>query len=76
MADIQLQAVEPPPAQQVDPLLYRLVVGALAAALLLTVVGGFVLAGLGIEVPGALIAIGAGCMGALGALLAPSPAQR
>jgi hypothetical protein len=75
MSDVTPQAVEPVPTQAVDPLLYRLVVGALAAALLLTVIGGFVLAALSIEVPGALIAIGAGCMGALGALLAPSPVK-
>jgi hypothetical protein len=76
MAEIELRAVEPAPTQQVDPLLYRLVVGALAAALLLTVIGGFVLAAMGIDVPGALIALGAAAGGALGGLLAPSPAQK
>jgi hypothetical protein len=75
MSEITPQAVEPVPPQTVDPLLYRLVVGALAAALLLTVIGGFVLAALKIDVPGALIALGAAAGGALGGLLAPSPAQ-
>lgn len=73
--EIKPQAVEPPPTQAQDPILYRLVVGSLAAALLLTVIGGFILSALGVEVPGALIAIGAGCMGALGGLLAPSPVK-
>ena len=78
MPEIQLQpqAVEPVPTQQVDPLLYRIVVIALAAAMLLTVAGGFVLAALKVPMPDALLVIGGGCMGALGALLAPSPAQR
>ncbi len=67
------QAVEPAPTQQIDPLLYRVVVGALGAALLLVVIGGLILTGLGREVPGALIALGAASGGALGGLLAPSP---
>jgi hypothetical protein len=69
-------AVEQPPEQRTDPLLYRMVVGALAAALLLTVAGGLVLAGLGVDVPGALIALGAASGGALGGLLAPAPSQK
>lgn len=73
MADTR--EVEPVPAQQVDPFLYRMVVGALALGLLFTVLGGLALAALGIEVSAALVAIGAGCMGALGGLLAPSPAR-
>lgn len=73
---IDPRSVEPVPEQRVDPLLYRMVVGALAGALLLTVLGGLILAGLGRELSAALVAIGAGCMGALGGLLAPSPAGR
>jgi hypothetical protein len=76
MDQVEVKAVEPAPAQQIDPLLYRMVVGALSAALILTVVGGLVLAGMRIEVPGALIALGAASGGALGGLLAPSPATR
>jgi hypothetical protein len=73
--EMEPRVVEPAPNQQTDPLLYRMVVGALAAALILTVVGGLCLAGLKVEVPGALIAIGSASGGALGALLAPSPVR-
>ena len=72
---VVVKAVEPVPTQQTDPLLYRIVVGALAAALLLTIVGGLILSALGIEVSAALIALGAAAGGALGGLLAPSPAK-
>lgn len=75
MGDVEVKAVEPVPSQQTDPALYRIVVGALAAGLLITLLGALVLAALGIEVSAAVIAIGAGCMGALGGLLAPSPAK-
>lgn len=71
--EVTLRAVEPPPAQAVDPLLYRMVVGALGLALLLMVAGGLVLSGLGREIPDGLIALGAASGGALGGLLAPSP---
>lgn len=69
------RSVEPAPSQQIDPLLYRMVVGALAAALLLVVLGALLLAGLKTEVSAALIGIGSFCAGALGGLLAPSPAK-
>ena len=72
---VELHAIDAVPSQQADPLLYRMVVGALAAALILTVVGGLVLAGMRIDVPGALIALGAASGGALGGLLAPSPVK-
>jgi len=75
MADRDIRAVEPPPAQSVDPLLYRMVVGALGLALLLMVLGGLILSGLGQEIPDGLIALGAASGGALGGLLAPAPAQ-
>jgi hypothetical protein len=75
MAEKELMAIEPVPEQRVDPLLYRLVVGALAGGLLAVVVGGLVLAGLGRDVPAALYAIGAACGGSLGGLLAPSPVK-
>jgi len=72
---VAVREVEPPPSQQTDPLLYRMVVGALALALLLTILGGLILAALGIEVSAAIIAIGAASGGALGGLLAPSPSK-
>jgi hypothetical protein len=75
MSDLDVKAIEPVPSQVQDKALYRMVVGALALGLLLTLVGALVLAALGIEVSAAVIAIGAGCMGALGGLLAPSPAK-
>ena len=74
-ADVVVKAVEPAPTQAQDPLLYRIVVSALAAALLLTIIGGLILSALGIEVSAALIALGAAAGGALGGLLAPSPAK-
>lgn len=71
MPEIKPQSVE----QQTDPFLFRLVVGILGAAVIITLIGGFVLAAMGIEVPGALIAIGAAAGGGLGMLLAPSPVK-
>lgn len=74
MDETPQRSIEPAPSQQTDPLLYRLVVGALGLALLLTLVGGLILAGLGKAIPDGLIALGAASGGALGGLLAPSPA--
>lgn len=71
----ETREVEPPPAQRVDPFLYRMVVLALALALVLMVLGGLVLAFFDKEVPAALIALGAASGGALGGLLAPSPVK-
>lgn len=71
-----MRDVEPVPTQQTDPLLYRMVVGALGLALLLMVMGGLVLSGLDKAIPDGLIALGAASGGALGGLLAPSPASR
>ena len=76
MADNEFRSVEPPPAQSTDPMLYRMVVGALGLALLLMVLGGLILSGLGQAIPDGLIALGAASGGALGGLLAPAPAQR
>jgi hypothetical protein len=67
--------IEPAPSQQVDPLLYRMVVAALGLALLLMVIGGLILSGMGKPIPDGLIALGAASGGALGGLLAPSPAR-
>ena len=76
MSDIDVKSIEPVPSQVQDRLLYRLVVGALGLALLITLIGGLVLAGLGQAIPDGLIALGAASGGALGGLLAPSPATR
>lgn len=69
------RSVDPAPSQQTDPLLYRMVVAALGLALLLMVIGGLVLSGMGKPIPDGLIALGAASGGALGGLLAPSPAR-
>jgi hypothetical protein len=69
------RAVDPAPSQQTDPLLYRMVVAALGLALLLMVIGGLVLSAMGKSIPDGLIALGAASGGALGGLLAPSPAR-
>ena len=67
--NIEAREIEPMPSQQVDPLLYRMIVGALAAALLLVVIGALVLSALKIEVGSAIIGIGSFCAGALGGTL-------
>jgi hypothetical protein len=59
---------------QSDVWIYRLVVGALALAVLITLVGAILLALQGRAVPDVLLAIGSGAVGALAGLLAPSPA--
>ena len=59
---------------QSDVWIYRLVVGPLALAILITVVGAILLAMQGRTVPDVLLAIGSGAVGALAGLLAPSPA--
>lgn len=69
------RSVDPAPSQQTDPLLYRMVVAALGLALLLMVIGGLVLSAMGKPIPDGLIALGAASGGALGGLLAPSPAR-
>lgn len=71
--DVLPRSVPPAPDQPSDPLLYRMVVGGLVLALLITLVGGLVLAGMGEPIPDGLIALGAAAGGALGGLLAPSP---
>ena len=58
---------------QTDVLLYRLVVGSLGAAVLITLIGAIVLVALGKQTPEVLVAIGSAAVGALAGLLAPSP---
>jgi hypothetical protein len=57
-----------------DTLIYRMVVGALGLALLMTVVAAVILSWAGKTMPDMLTAIGAGSLGALAGMLAPSPA--
>ena len=61
---------------QTDVWIYRIVVGALALAILGSVGGAILLAMNGRPVPEVLLAIGAGAVGALAGLLAPSPTGR
>jgi len=61
---------------QSDVWIYRIVVGALALAILGAVGGAILLAMNGRPVPEVLLAIGSGAVGALAGLLAPSPAGR
>ena len=58
---------------QTDVWVYRIVVGALALAILGAVGGAVLLAMNGREIPEVLLAIGSGAVGALAGLLAPSP---
>lgn len=69
------RAVEPAPSQRIDPLLYRIVVGSLGLAVLLTLVAIFVLALYGKTVPEGMVALGSVSAGALAGMLVPSPAQ-
>ena len=65
--------VEPVPDQRVDPLLYRLLVGGLVAAILLVIVGAIALAWAGKVLPDGIIALGGAAVGGLVGLLVPSP---
>lgn len=58
-----------------DKVLYRLVVGSLGAAVLISLIGAIVLAPFAKETPQVLVAIGSAAVGALAGLLAPSPTQ-
>lgn len=61
---------------QTDVWIYRLVVGALAFAILGAVAGAIVLALQDRAIPEVLLAIGSASVGALAGLLAPSPSGR
>jgi hypothetical protein len=63
----------PLPTSTQDARLYMAIIGILGVTLVLAMLGGIVLAGLGKEIPAALIAIAAGAGGALGgALVGPA----
>lgn len=64
------------PAAEPDLWLYRMVIGSLGLAVLLTVILAAVLAVAGRDLPQGVLAIGATCAGALGGLLAPSPVKQ
>lgn len=58
-----------------DKVLYRMVVGSLGAAVLISLIGAIVLVAFGKTTPEVLVAIGSAAVGALAGLLAPSPTQ-
>ena len=69
----------PPRVMEHDPLIYRMVVGALALTVLIVVVGVIILkysTGEKFSVPDILTALGSAAIGALAGLLAPSPVAR
>lgn len=72
----EIRAVEPPPSQQVDPLLYRLVVCFLGAAMILAVVIIGLLSYMGKTGSDLLIAVPAAVVGGLVGMLVPSPVAR
>lgn len=63
----------PLPAPDQDQFLYRLLIGGLIAAILLVVIGTFVLAYSFKPIPEGMIAIGSAAVGGLVGLLVPSP---
>jgi hypothetical protein len=67
------QAIAPLPDPQPDPLLYRVIVFAVAAVAVLGIVGIITLAVMALPVPEALVAIGAAAVGYLGGVLSPTP---
>lgn len=72
---------EDQPVFKRDPWIYRIVVFALSAIALCTVIGGIYLAVIGkgdakIALPEGVIAIGSAAVGAMAGLLAPSPVTR
>lgn len=74
--DYTYEPVKPaalPAAVEQDVWLYRLLVGALALVSVLSVIGGIVLAGLGKELPTAVVALGSAAIAGMVGLLAPSP---
>lgn len=64
-----------PAAAANDVWIYRLIVGALALVSVGAIVGGMVLAALGVEIPSAVVALGSAAIAGMVGLLAPSPAQ-
>jgi hypothetical protein len=58
-----------------DTLIYRIVVSALGLTVLIALVGAIVLVSLNKQIPDVLTALGSAALGALGGLLAPSPAS-
>ena len=70
---VATMAMNQPPNSAQDPLLYRILVAGLVAAVLITIVGLIGLAIASRPAPEGLVAIGSMCVGGLVGLLVPSP---
>ena len=68
-ADSETRAIAPMPDQATDPWIYRIAMGALALALILGVLGAVYLASLDKTLPDGILAVVAGCGGAIGGAL-------
>jgi TRAP-type mannitol/chloroaromatic compound transport system permease large subunit len=67
------QSIAPIPDQAADPMLYRVLISGLVAAVLITICGIIALAAMQRPVPEGLVALGSACAGGLVGLLVPSP---
>ena len=67
-----LPQMMPEPLEK-DPWVYRLVVGGLVVVAAGSTIGGLVLAGMGVEVPVSVVALGSAAIAGMVGLLAPSP---
>ena len=74
--EVAVRSVEPLPTQQVDPLLYRMVVGFLGAAMLLAIVLVGLLSYQGKPGSDLLIAVPSAVVGGLIGMLVPSPVRK
>lgn len=70
---IGTMAINPPPTSDQDPMLYRILICGLVAAVLITICGLIGLAVANRPAPEGLVAIGSMCVGGLVGLLVPSP---
>ena len=61
---------------ETDALIYRIVVGVLGASVIITLLGYIAFTFFALKAPEAMVAIGAGALGALAGLLAPSPVSK
>lgn len=74
--EVALRGVEPVPSQQVDPLLYRMVVAFLGAAMLMAILLVGLLSYQGKSGSDLLIAVPSAVVGGLIGMLVPSPVRK
>ena len=70
------EVVAPVPDQATDPLIYRIVVVALASIGMLTLIGALVLAFFSRSMPEGALVLGSTAVGAMAGLLAPAPTRQ